>query len=81
MCNERHRFRNRFQLITGTEGMTTGPGSNRALAALLNALGVPCEELKQPAQAPADLRVAFDPGARQQQQVEELEEYTQALLR
>jgi hypothetical protein len=71
----------RFNLITGTEGMTTGPGSDRALAALLNALGVPGEELKLPAQAPADLRVAFDPGARQQRQVKELEEYTQALLR
>ena len=61
--------------------MTTGPGSDRALAALLSALGVPVAELKQPGQAPADLRAAFDPGARQQRQVKELEDYTQKLLR
>ena len=71
----------RFKLITGTEGRLTGPGSDRALAALLNALGVPVRELKQPAQAPAELRVAFDPGTRQQRQVKELENFTQGLLR
>jgi dienelactone hydrolase len=71
----------RFKLITGTEGMITGPGSDRALAAFLNALDVPARELKQSAQAPADLRVAFDPGARQQRQVKELEDHTQKLLR
>ena len=71
----------RFKLITGAEGMTTGPGSDRALTALLDALGVPVGKLKQPGKAPADSRVAFDPGARQQRQVKELEEYTQKLLR
>ena len=104
----------RFKLITGAEGMTTGPGSDRALIALLNALGVPSKELgrarlseraavrspdvgalgetrpatrpgfrvgEQPAQAPVDLRPAFDFEARQQRQLKELEEYTQALVR
>ncbi len=71
----------RFTLISGAEGMTTGPGSDRALAALLNALGVPVRELKQPGPAPADLRAAFDPDARQRRQVKELEDHTQKLLR
>jgi dienelactone hydrolase len=76
-----HKHLDQFKLITGTEGMTTGPGSDRALAAFLNALGVPAWELKQSAQAPTDLRPAFDPAARQQHQVKELEDYTQKLLR
>ena len=70
----------RCKLITGTEGMTAGPGSDRALAALIGALGVASEVLKQPGEAPAELRPAFDPGARQQRQVKELEDYTQKLL-
>jgi dienelactone hydrolase len=71
----------RFRLITGTEGVTTGPGSDRALTALLEALGVAGVNLKQPGQAPVELRPAFEPGARQQRQVEELEDYTQRMLR
>jgi dienelactone hydrolase len=71
----------RFRLITGTEGMTTGPGSDRALAALLGSLGVAGANLQQPGQAPIDLRPAFEPGTRQQRQVKELEDYTQRLLR
>lgn len=71
----------RFRLITATEGMTTGPGSDRALTVLLDALGVPVRKLKPPGKAPADSRGAFDPGARQQRQVKELEDYTQQLLR
>ena len=75
-----HKDLDRFKLISGTEGMNTGPGSDRALTAFLNALGVSIEEVKQPAQAPTDLRVPFDPGARQQRQVKELEDYTQKLF-
>jgi dienelactone hydrolase len=71
----------RFRLITGTEGVTTGPGSDRALSALLEALGVAGTDLKQPGKAPVELRPAFEPGARQQRQVEELEDYTQRMLR
>ena len=71
----------RFKLITGTEGLTTGPGSDRALTAFLSALGVPIGKLKQPGKAPAELRAAFDPSARQQRQIKELDDYTQTLLR
>ena len=71
----------RFRLITGTEGVTTGPGSDRALSALLEALGVAGTDLKQPGKAPVELRPAFEPGARLQRQVEELEDYTQRMLR
>jgi dienelactone hydrolase len=70
-----------FRLITGTEGMTTGPGSDRALATLLEALGVASGNLKEPGQAPVELRPAFDPASRRQRQVKELEDYTQKLLR
>lgn len=68
-------------LITGTEGMTSGPGSDRALTALLNALAVPVEQVKQPGESPTDLRTAFDPAERQRRQVNELENHTQDLLR
>ncbi len=71
----------RLKLITGTEGMTTGPCSDRALTAFLNALGVSIKQPKLPGQAPAELRPAFDPGARQQRQVKELEDHTQKLMR
>src|SRR5205807_9861662 len=40
-----------FTLITGTEGMTTGPCSDRALASLLKALGIPGEQPKMPGKA------------------------------
>ena len=76
-----HKDLDHFTLITGTEGMATGPCSDRALAAFLIGLGLPDEEIKLPAQAPTDLRMAFDPDARQQRQVKELEDYTQKLLR
>jgi dienelactone hydrolase len=71
----------RLKLITSTEGMITGPGSDRALVALLGALDVPVRKLKPPGQAPADSRGAFDPGPRQQRQVKELGDYSQKLLR
>lgn len=71
----------RFKLICGNEGMATGPGSDRALAALLNALGARVEQLKLPGQAPVDSRPAYDAAARQQRQVKELEAYTQKLFR
>ena len=71
----------RFRLISGTEGTTTGPGSDRALAALLEAHGDTAKNVLQPGPAPVDLRLDFKPGTRQQRQVKELEEYTQRLLR
>ena len=71
----------RSNLITGTEGMPTGPGSDRALLAFLNALGGTAEQLRPAGNAPADSRPAFDPAARQHRQIKELEDYTQKLLR
>jgi dienelactone hydrolase len=72
----------RHKLISGTEGMTTGPVSDRALVAFLNALGLGLERLTPPAPvAPAGTRPAFDPDPRQQRQIKELEEHTQRLLR
>ncbi|HVM51476.1 MAG TPA: prolyl oligopeptidase family serine peptidase [Candidatus Acidoferrum sp.] len=71
----------RFTLICGNEGVATGPGSDRALVALLNGLNVPTEELKPPGPEPKELRPRFDPAERQQRQVRELEDFTQRLLR
>jgi len=71
----------RFKLITGTEGMATGPGSDRALLALLNELGISAKELTPAGALPADLRGAFDPLPRAHRQIQELEDYTQKLLR
>ncbi len=70
-----------LQLITGAEGMLTGPGSDRALSALLNALGVTGEAVRQPGTQPVDLRPGFDPSERQHRQVSELQDFTQARLR
>lgn len=70
-----------FQLISGAEGMTTGPMSDRALAALLRALGQPLERLRPPGEAPNDLRANFDPAERQRRAVAELVAHTQRLLR
>ena len=68
-------------LICGNEGMTCGPGSDRALTALLNGLGVSIEQVKRPGPAPVILRQPADPAARQRRQVEELEGHTRALAR
>jgi dienelactone hydrolase len=75
------RFFDTVKLITGTEGRSTGPCSDRALAVFLNGLGVAGESVHQPGQTPHDLRPGFDPTERQHRQVKELETYTQALLR
>jgi hypothetical protein len=52
----------RIRLITGTEGLTTGPGSDRALMAFLKALGVPVTELKPPRQRRAAAVLTRCPG-------------------
>ena len=70
----------RLKLISGTEGMATGPCSDRALAAFFDALGISVEQLKQPGDAPVDMRAAFDPEQRQRRQVKELGDFTQKLL-
>jgi len=71
----------RLKLITGAEGMLTGPLSDRALLALLNELGVRGEGFKLPATAPEELRPGFEPSERQHRQITELEAFTQNLLR
>ncbi len=71
-----------FKFFSGAEGMTTGPGSDRALLALLNALGVKLEQIKQPGEAPTKLLNIADTGTseRQRRQVKELENYTQRIF-
>src|SRR5262249_7792334 len=70
-----------FTLISGTEGMTTGPGSERALTAFLNALGAAIKDPRPPGKPPAEFRSGFEPGESQQRQVKELEDFTQKLCR
>lgn len=70
----------RLNLISGPEGMTTGPGSDHALAALLSALGVHVEKLALPAEVPTDSRSAFAPGERQHRQITQLEYFIQTLF-
>lgn len=71
----------RASLITGTEGMTTGPGSDRALRAFLEELGHRPEALKRPDDSLADGRGSFDPNARQRRQFNQLQEHTQRIYR
>lgn len=69
----------RLQLISAAEGMTTGPGSERALAEFLTALGVLTQKLRPAGPTVVDARARFDPAERQHQQVRELETFTQRL--
>jgi dienelactone hydrolase len=64
-----------LKLICGNEGMATGPGSDRALVALLNGLGVPIERVRQPGANPSVVRTAEDASARQQRQFKEMGDY------
>ncbi|MBI4326290.1 MAG: dienelactone hydrolase family protein [Chloroflexi bacterium] len=69
-----------LEFIYGNEGMTVGPGSNPALAALLKALGI-SGELRPPAAGPlADARGLVEPSDRQRRQIEQLVNHTQRLL-
>lgn len=68
------------RLVHGNEGMSVGPISERALELFLNSLRVP-RALVPAGKPPSDSRLRFDPGSRQQRQVEELVEHTQKLLR
>jgi len=76
------KFADNFALISGNEGMTTGPLGEKALAKFLHALGRREEELP-PINKPAatDLRTNFSAAKRQQSQIEELTAYTQTLMR
>ena len=69
----------RFTLISGTEGMATGPGSDRALTALLKDLGCALEQVKPSGAVPDPPTDAASPAARQQRQFEQLERFTRQL--
>jgi len=67
-------------LIAGQDGTTVGPGSDQALAKLIQSLGVTPGRAK-PDQADAAHRDAIFVQPRQQRQVEQLVEHIQRLLR
>jgi hypothetical protein len=69
----------RWQLISGTEGMATGPASDRALVAFLQALGVSIEELHPPAKLAADPRPSDVLAERQNRQFKELADFLQSM--
>jgi dienelactone hydrolase len=76
------KFADDFALISGNEGMTTGPLGEKALAKFLHALGRKEEELPPTTnRALTDSRKGFSTAARQQRQVEELVNCTQKLMR
>lgn len=70
-----------FVLVSGPEGLFTGPGSDRALAAFLNAVGVPGEQAREPIKAPLDWRMPVDAEARQREQIKQIERFTQDLFK
>ncbi|MGZ4964127.1 MAG: alpha/beta hydrolase family protein [Limisphaerales bacterium] len=76
------KFADSIALISGNEGMTTGPLGEKALAKFLHALGRKEEELPPSNKpVPADSRTSFSASARQQGQIDELTAYTQTLMR
>ena len=68
------------KLVHGNEGMSVGPGSDRALEYFLGALGV-AETLWRACKVVTDLRPGFDPAPRQKRQCAQWVEHTQRLLR
>jgi cephalosporin-C deacetylase-like acetyl esterase len=84
------QFETQLQLISGNEGMATGPCSDRGLTAFLGVLRGAAGDLKPPGPAPIDQRYSGAEtfgsltnalAVRQGEQVKELEEFTQRLLR
>jgi len=69
------------EFFHGNGGGTTGPGSIRALEALLKAAGAPVRVDLPDTALPADPRRDFSADDRQRRQVKELEGFTQDLLR
>jgi dienelactone hydrolase len=75
-------FAGSLRLIHGNEGMSIGPGSEKALTEFLGRLGWKGKSLQPVGSALTDARgKSFDPEARQKRQVGELVDYTQRLLR
>jgi len=72
--------RQSVELIAGHGGVTTGPGSERALTRLLQWLNALKGRLKPSGKLPVEVRVDFDPRVRQKRQLAELVGYTQKLL-
>jgi len=70
----------RLELIAGNQGTTTGPGSDRALAAFLKQLDVKAQHVKKSGAIPKELRPQFRPEERQHQMVKQLVDFTQLLL-
>lgn len=70
-----------IELINGAEGRPLGPGEERTLRQLLKGLGWTGTSLRAGDPPTRDLRGSFEPGARQQRQVNELVAHTQRLLR
>ena len=68
-------------LISGAEGMATGPFSERALIAFLRGLGMKSRDFKSSGNIPEELRTNFAPALRQERQVSELVDFTQTLFR
>jgi dienelactone hydrolase len=81
LCPDRDGFHPSIQLFAGVKGETVGPGSEPALRAFLEALGLPPSSLLPVSKAPVDARTAFDPSGRQRRQVAQLIEHTQKLVR
>ena len=69
-----------LELIKGDNGKTVGPGSEAALRVFVKSLGVFPQLQPVAAEPPAEKRKYFDPGERQQRQVQELVNHTQRLL-
>ncbi len=73
-------FKN-FKLISGTEGGTTGPGSDRALNEFLQQMGIPGEPVRLSGKNSDQTHGHFDPAKRQREQVGQLAEHVQHVFR
>jgi len=81
LCTTKGRSIGKIELIAGTDGAAVGPASDGALRALLRDLGVPHKRLPQSGPALKDARKEYDPEQRQKQQLTQLVEHSQRLLR
>jgi dienelactone hydrolase len=75
------RLRTPVTLIHGNEGRSVGPGSDPALLALLKSLQPSVQKLRDAGTPSRDQRTNFNPVLRQHQQVEQLVNHTQRLMR
>jgi dienelactone hydrolase len=80
LCPKREGFPSSFVFSFGDRESTTGPGSEPALEAFLEPLGVTGKRLAASGPPPTDARRGFDPALRQHRQLDQLVEHTQKLL-